>query len=286
MQSAIQKILYDTEQFEEGEITKLENSSAGAYVGLKGGALAEGVEHLLAGTPTPRVSPDTYRLDESVAHEMNEMIGVDANSAGATNDVVRAATEVATVQQGAAGRSEKERNRVLGDFLDGVRLIDILIARYTTEAQYASIVGQEGAARVQEWDGQMVSGRWLYEVAPDSQVHLDSAAERQLQLTFYNMVAKDPLVDRTVVLKKLARLFGFDPAKIVINPQQMMGQPQLGGGQPGAPGPQGPPGQPAHGGPANKHQASNSGGMQNAPGAPNHRDQQQQMEQGPQPGLH
>ena len=225
--ASIQKVLFDADAFEEGEQAALKNPETD-YLAIKGGALQKGVESVMAATPSVKVSPDSFRLDADLSSIEDQTLGVNANSSGATNDVVRAATEIATVQQSAAGRAKKEQTRFVGFFLDCVRLIDIYISRYTTQTQYAKITGPDGAARIQAWNGEMVSGRWMYDIAPDSQLQVDST-NVQVDLSLYNLTAKDPLVDRRAVLRRIYQKMGYDPGKCLLPPQQMQQQPPHGG---------------------------------------------------------
>lgn len=246
---AIGKILYDTGALEDGDVSKVQNAKPGAWIGVAEGRLEKGVQAVAAQVAQPVRSNDDYRLDAMLQQNMDETLGISANSSGASEDTVRSATEIQTIQRAVLGRNRTEQGRIIDHFLDGVRLIDILITRYTTTQQWAKVTGPNGAAVMQAWTGEMVSGRWVYDIAPDSQLQVDTAQDRQQNLNFYNLIAKDPLVNRVPILQKLARQFGYDPNKIIINPALM-------------------PAQPPHGGTGemvNDHEAAKSGGKENAP---------------------
>lgn len=267
--AAIPKSFVNSGAFEPGDLALLKSGAPGAMIEVAGDALLQGADKLIVPVPIPTISPDSYRLDAELSSLMDQTLGIDANTAGSTNDTVRAATEIAVVQQAVAGRNEKERARVIGFYLDGVRLIDIFISRYTTQTEWVRLTGPVGAAKIQAWNGDMVSGRWMYDIMPDSQFRVDTAQDRQQTMSLYNLTAKDPLVNRQVILQRLARQFGFDPSKLILPPQPPM---------PGLP-----PMQPPHGGVVNEHQASNSGGRPNAPGSTNLREAQQQTHPPQQP---
>lgn len=255
--ASIQKMLYDPDAFEEGEVSALKNPDTD-HIAVKPSSLQNGVEKVLVPTPTVKVSQDSYRLDADLRQDNDETLGINANSAGATNDTVRAATEIATVQQAVAGRVKKERDRFMHFYVECARILDTYIARYTTQTEYVRLTGPDGAQRIQTWNGQMVSGRWLYQIAPDSQLQVDTPQDRQYNLNLYNMVAKDPLVDRRPVLRRVFQQSGYDPGKCIMNPAAMaMNQ------------------QPEHGGPANKKQAGTGGGNEGGPQQGNHRENQQ-----------
>jgi hypothetical protein len=256
---ALTKTLFDAGAFEDGDVEKVKNAKPGEWIAVGEGKLSQGVDKIMGSTISPKFTSDFYRLDQTLGQEIDQTLGINANSAGATNDTVRAATEIAATQQASAGRNQKEQARVIDFFLDGVRLIDILISRYTKETEWVRITGPDGAARIMAWSGEMVSGRWMYEIAPDSQLRVDTAQDRQQNLAFYNLVAKDPLVNREPILKRLARQFGYDPSKIIINPAMMAMQPP-------------------HGGAANKHEMEKTGAQENAPGQRNQQQDQRQQE--------
>ncbi len=254
--AAIGKYLVDAGKFDDGELAALKTGPAGAYIAVEAGGLDKGRDTVCTTTAQVTRTQDDYRLDSMLQHNMDETLGISANAAGGSEDTVRSATEIQTIQRAVQGRNEKERNRVVDHFLDGVRLIDILIMRYTTQAQWAKVTGIDGMARMQMWDGKMVSGRWLYDITPDSQLEVDTAQDRQQSMNLYNLVKGDPLVNRVPVLQRMFRTFGYDPSKCVLTPAQAMLAMQ-----------------PPHAdGAVNEHEMGKSGGRQNQPGAPNHRD--------------
>jgi len=257
--AAIPKILISGGALEDNDRAAIENGKPGQIIILTDGALAQGADKVMASTPVPKLSPDFYQLDIALKQDNDEMLGLGANAAGNTTDTVRSATETAVTNQGMVNREEKERARVIDHLLDGVRLLDILLCRYTTQQQWVRYVGPDGAQVMQAWNGAQLSGRWLYDIAPDSQFRVDTAVDRQQNLAFYNLTAKDPLVNRVPILRRLARQFGYDPNKVIADPVLMAMQPQ-------------------HGGVVNAHQASNSGGQPNQPGAQNQREDQQQQQ--------
>jgi hypothetical protein len=257
--AAIGKYLVDPGIFEDGEIDSLKNADVGDYIKVQEGRLEKGVAAVVAQTAQVHATPDDYRTVQTQKQTLDETLGISANSAGASEDTVRTATEIASVQSAVASRAEKEQSRVIDFFLAGARKIDSLLMRYATEDDYVHITGPGGAKKVALWNNQIIAGQYMYDIAPDSQLRIDTARDRQQNLNFYNLVARDPLVNRTAVLKRLARQFGYDPSQIVLQPELMAQQPPHGG--PGAS--------------VNDHDAAKSGGRENAPGATNHRDDQQ-----------
>jgi hypothetical protein len=309
--AAIGKILYDLDAFDDQDVDKLKNAEIGAYIGVKAGTLNAGADKVLAQTAKVTNTPDDYRNANQLKTDMDEIIGIPPSATGMVTDTVHSATENSNATAGFTGRNRKEQSRVVSDYLDMVRMIDQLLMRYATEDDYTLIAGENGAKTIKVWNSKIISGRYLYNIAPDSQLSADNAQDFIQDLRFYNLASKDPLFNREYWLRRLARQRGADPNRVVLPPPPPQPpKPDLPsvsfsfkvedillGLVPGAspemvqlshflllmlekatqtPGPVGPPGQPPHGGAgevANEHEASNSGGRENAPGADNFREQ-------------
>ena len=266
--AAIGKYLYDGSAFDrDTDISNLRNAEVGEYVEVQEGKLNEGVDKIMAITPQVKMTRDDYQMAAIIERDIDETLGITSNTAGAMEQTIRSATETATVNAAISSRNDKEKGRVADFYLDGARMIDSLLMRYATEDDYVHIVGEDGTRKLRQWNNSLIGGKWIYDVAPDSQDRVDTAQDRTQTLTLYNLTAQDPLANRTYLLRRLSRQFGIDPSKFVLNPQTMgmtMGLP------PGI--------QPPHGGPGatvNQHQSAQSGKRPNEPGAENHREQQQ-----------
>lgn len=246
--AAIGKILYDTGALEDGDVEKVKNAKPGEWIGVAPGKLAQGKDAVA--TPVAQVTRtnDDYRLDAMIMQNIDETLGISANSAGAALDTVRSAAEIKSVESGVAGRMETEQGRIIDSFLEGVEILDTLISRYTTEMQWAEYTGVDGAKRWTQWNGKMVMGKWLYDISPDSQLRADTAQDRQLSLNAYNVMAADPMVNRVPMLRRLAQQFYYDPTTLILDPAMQ-------------------PPNPAYGGMANKQEAGKTGGQEGDPNA-------------------
>jgi hypothetical protein len=253
--AAIGKYLVDEGAFGEGELDKFKNGPAGDTILMQEGRLAGGSKRIIDTTAQVMGTADDYRTESTIKHEADETLGIGSNQAGTPEATVRSATEIATVQTAVAGRLEKEQSRAIDYYLNGVRKFDSLLMRYATMTDYVTITGQDGAKIMAAWNNQVIAGKYLYDIKPDSQLRVDTAKDRQQTLALYNLTAKDPLVNRAEILKKVFRQFGYDPAHALLPPDQAaaMMQPPHGG--------------PAAGGDAvNQHQAGQSGNVPNGPG--------------------
>lgn len=256
--AAIGKYFYDSGAFEDSEIDLLKNGEVGSFIGVKDGLLANGAETIFVATAQIHATADDVRGQEILKQDMDETLGISSWGAGVPQDTVRTATEVASVQTAIAGRNDKELSRSVDYYLDIARMIDQLLMRYADQNEYIAITGTDGAQRMMLWNKDIVSGRYLYDIAPDSQMRVDTARDFEQTLNLYNLAAPDPLFNRAYVLRRLARMRNLDPSKVVLMGDQQMMQPPHGGTSQG-------------GDAVNKHEASNSGGKPNAPGAVNKR---------------
>lgn len=311
--AAIGKYLYDTSAFGEEEVEQLKNGDIGEFIGVEDGKLANGADKIFAQTSKIQGSVDDQRGFAGMKQDIGETLGIGSNQAGVETDTVRTATESDTVNRAMQSRNDKELGRVVDFFLDIVRHLDQLLMRYMDNYEWVELEGTDAAAKMQMWSGKMTIGKWLYDIAPDSQLRPDNEVDFKLALNYYQMTANDALSNRPYILKRLARMRGFDPAKAVLPPPPPqppkpdmpkitlsltaadLGNPAVldilikagvldpmpppaegpGGGPPPTP-PQLPP----HGGPAvpakplSDHFASNSGNRPNQPHVGDHREGQ------------
>lgn len=260
--AAIGKYFYDTEAISPDDLVKLTNNDVGAMVGLKSGALAQGAEKIFYTTAQVKATADDWRSIGLLKSYMDETLGISATQAGAMTETVRSATEINASGASAAGRQQKEQSRVVQFFLEIAREIDMLIWRYAVGDRWVQMVGPTGQQKLVMWNKALSSGEYTYDIEPDSQLSIDVARDRQQKVSAYNVMGKDPLFRRIVAIRDIARMCGWDPSEAVISEQeaQMMQMAQAGGLPAGQP--------PVGGGPINKHAQEQSGGTQNAPGAP------------------
>lgn len=214
--AAIGKYLYDEEAFTDTE--QLKNGEVGEYIPVSQGALQAGSDKILSTTAQVHGTADDYRAQQIMSQDIDEALGISAVQAGTTEATVRSATEISTVSSAGAGRTNKELTRVVDFYLDLVRKLDQLLQRYATMTRYVQILGQNEAQVLVPWNKSLIQGKYLYEIAPDSQSRPDSESDFADGLKFYNLAAQDPLLNRPYILKRLARARGWDPAKAVLPP--------------------------------------------------------------------
>lgn len=260
--AAIGKVLMDADAFNSDDDMKaMKEGEAGATIFVKGGTLANGVGGVMASTVQITRTMDDYKGQEIIDRDMDSTLAINNNSAGIELDTGRTATENANMQGGARSRNDKDRGYVIDFYLDLARKVDSLLMRFTDQDKYMLVAGPDGAKRMMIWQKSVVAGKYLYDIAPDSQMAPDNAVGFKQDLDYYNLAAPDPLFNRAYMMRRLARHRGLDPSKVVLDPSQMMNQPPHGGG------------------PVNQHMNSNSGKRTNEPGAVNRREEQTKPQQ-------
>lgn len=300
--NAVGKYLFDPSAFDAESIRQLQSADT-HWIKVSDGQLREGAKTILDTTAQVHQIQDDFRNQQMIQGDINETLGIDANAAGAYTDTVRSATESSNVQANMLGRSGKERARVVDFYLDGARKIDQLLMRYADEEDYIEITGPDGAKRMQVWNRQLIAGKFLYDIAPDSTLQVDTAADFGRMGQYWNLVAKSPLTNQAYVLRRFARMRGLDPAKAVLDPSALEKPEEpkgkfsmsLNGADLANPlvvkmlidngiikpedaalnspvQPEPPSGAADKADVISEHQRSNSGGMENAPGASNFRD--------------
>lgn len=310
--AAIGKILYDGSAFDDGDVEKIKNGEVGDWIEVEEGKLANGADKILTNSAQVHASPDDYRLEAAVNQDILETLGM-ANPGGSVNSTIHTATEIANVQQASNSRNDKELQRVVDHYLEGARMIDQLTMRYSSATEYQSVVGEDGARKLYAWNNKLIAWAAEYDIAPDSQLRADASKDFQLSMQMYNLTAKDPLVNRLYVLRRMARQRGWDPMKVapppppppppqppkpsvsvaitaedilaasdmlVINPTNQGAALIIALAEQGKVPPPPAPGVAPHGGAAptaevvSDHQLSTSGNRPNQPGVGNHRDGQ------------
>lgn len=148
----------------------------------------------------PVYSRENFTAQDVIERDLTKVNTISANQTGAQQETTHSATEIMTVQRNADVRMQKERNRILAGFIGFVQKVDALMKRFETPP------GQ-----------QPISG-YTYDIKPDSGMHVDAASDRKFALDRYNMLAKDPNVNRSYLLTELAPDLRLDPSKLIVQP--------------------------------------------------------------------
>jgi hypothetical protein len=138
------------------------------------------------------------------------------NQTGVTEDESKTATEVRVAQGAADVRLDKERTRVLTWFTRGANKFGSLLQQFKDDAGYAEIAGPDGVKQLQAWNRQQIQGEFAFTAKPDSALRIDQDIERRQRLALYNLLGRDPNVNRVEILKSLVTMHNLDASKIVV----------------------------------------------------------------------
>ena len=189
----------------------------GYLLPVKSGALAGGVGAIMAEVAKFSQSRETYEDQEIIAGDRAAILGIDRNRVGVRSTGSITATESQNLQRNSDARFQQEQDRVLAWTLDIARAMDTLILRYADERLAIAILGPK---RGPLWfkAKATIAGRYGYAIQIDSGKYIDVEADRHFWMQIYNATAKDPRVNGTLTLKKLAPKIGMDPNEWVVEP--------------------------------------------------------------------
>jgi hypothetical protein len=207
------RVLYDSDKLPPEVIAKMASGEIGDLIPTEGGALAQGVQSIMAVVQQGQSPRQTYLANDIITRDIEKTHAIDASGAGVTDTQDETATKTATVDRNRAVRLDAERARILRQYLKGVAKFSALVVRYLTPDLAARYVGPQAAQAWAQAKAQIAMG---FTAKPDSQIRLDAAQERRYALQLYQMCAQDPNVVRVELLKDLFMKAGRDPAKLVV----------------------------------------------------------------------
>lgn len=213
-----QVIAYDSEKFNPTAKDKVTQANGITFVALEAGALAGGMNTVMDQVGQASLGREHWEAQNVIQRDREQILGIGANQVGAQAQTRRTASEVNTVQRNTEARFEQERNRVLAWYLHIVRGVDALVLRYCDARLAAEILGQQKA---QTWFAlkDSLKGGYRYEIQMDSGKYLDATADRRDVMQNYNLLAKDPLVNRKFLLEQVAKKHGWDPTAFIAQPE-------------------------------------------------------------------
>jgi hypothetical protein len=215
--ASIPYAFYDEDILPPEKIERITNGKYGPLVPVEGGRLTAGNPPIIQGIK-PQLSQETYVGQEIIERDIDRTLALGPNQSGAQNQSRRTATEVATMQSSVDTRLAGEQQKVVEFFVAGVRKLDALVQRFSDRTQPIQILGDDGAKIWVSWNKESISGRFAYTIKPDSQIHVDAAQDRQQDLAFYNLTARDPFINRLELARRLALKWGYNPDKLVAPP--------------------------------------------------------------------
>lgn len=167
----------------------------------------------------PTLPPENAYSENQLKRDIDEAWALGGNASGVKEKGSPTATEIAAIAQATANRLGGEREKCVTFWLSLVESIGSLVQMYADREDYVEIVGEDGAKSIEAWDRDTIAGEFLYEVVPDSSLPPDAAADRDLALNAYNLLANDPFINREQLVRDTASAYGLDPDRLVRVPE-------------------------------------------------------------------
>lgn len=213
--------LFDTGGLDQTIISKIEKNEG--PIGVPAGSLAAGKDNLMV-VISPGTEPrDNYTAQDYAEKDWEQALGVSANQTGQFSKSKRTATEVRTVQGNSSARADTEKDRIRDYVIAAVRKIDVILQRTATQQDLQKVLGLQGAVLWEQW--RALPGKYGYTILPDAGQHTDAQELRAQTLDEYNLLRKDERVNTDELLKKVARVLGYDPATFVAPAQEKQAEP-------------------------------------------------------------
>ena len=90
---------------------------------------------------------------------------------------------------------------------------------FLDEQDYVEIVGQDGAKKLMPYTNAHLSGLYAYDAHPDSQLSLDQSTLIKRYVDWVNFMGKSGWLNMGEVARVGANLFGYNPSRMVQEPQ-------------------------------------------------------------------
>ena len=164
---------------------------------------------------------------DMILSDVNRLWALGANQSSVTEAGSVTATEVAAIAQATANRLGGEREQVIDFWLSIVETLGQLAQLYADHEDVVEIVGEDGAKHIDAWDRTTIAGDFLYEAVPDSSLPPDGAADRDLALNRYNLLANDPFSNSEQLVRETYEAYGSDPDRLVIVPEPVTEKPKI-----------------------------------------------------------
>jgi hypothetical protein len=202
---------FDLNQVPEEVESLLQDGVVGGWIPMNGPATNAIGE--IARATYPR---ENFEFDRVINSEIGGAWSLGPDQLGQDAPGESTAREVAERSSATNTRLDYERSKVLRWFTEGAEVVFGLLQMFATQPRYAEMVGDEGAARLVQWNNQMLMGDYAFEARPDAALRLDAASDRQQALNVYQLLRRDELVDAKGLLTEVVRTHNMLPEKTLV----------------------------------------------------------------------
>lgn len=212
-------ILFDSGKVSPDTKDKIEQGTIGTFVPVLEGQLMGGKDAIMQEVAQPSLGRETFIAQDIIERDREQILGIGSNQSGIATKGRKTATEQSIVQRNSEARFEQERQRVLEWYLDIVAAFDTLVIRYADERIAVKILG-EGRGKLWAQFKQALAGGYGYNLKVDSGKYLDIEADRRQWMQVYGSLRQDPMINPRPLLKRVAEVWGMDPAELIVEPQK------------------------------------------------------------------
>jgi hypothetical protein len=202
---------YNRTNMDPETLVKLETGQTGQFIGF---------DHPPAECVAPlapaQYQRENFTFNDVVRRDVQQTWATGATPGGQVEPEARTATEVNNAQGTADVRLDNERTWFLRWFCRGASKFGSLLQLFKDDEGFAEITGPDGVKQLQAWDRTHIQGKFAFAAKPDSALRLDADVERRQSLAIYNLLGKDPNVNRVELLKTVLLRHNIDPSKIVV----------------------------------------------------------------------
>ena len=183
------------------------------------GALSTGMQTAMAQVPSLTLGRETYVGLDRFERFRDQILGISPNTAGATTQTRRSATETADVARNVGARFEKERKRIIKWWLQGIRnKLSPMAIKYGNRLALEILGPKKGA----EWNAFREAGQlgpFTFTVSIDTGRYQDVEDTRRQILQVFNLLAKSPFANQQFFVAKICEAFGWDVSQAMTQPQ-------------------------------------------------------------------
>lgn len=209
-------VAYDTSRVPKESIDKYLRGDTQELIGIPG---FDGSNPPFVPIQKGQFPRENFEFNNVINRDIGETWALGQNQLGLDTDTRRTATELSLMQTGTDTRMDKERAAFLRKFAAGCQKVLALIQMFATEEDYARVADDNGQMILQAWDATAIAGDFTITLAPDSSQRIDAAAGKKEAVEIYKMFGNDPLTNQVELRKCTWRKLGYDPTKLVLEPQ-------------------------------------------------------------------
>lgn len=162
---------------------------------------------------------ENFTFADVVTKDIDKFWALGSNQQGVTDESTRTATELSLIQSNINVRLDYERSKVLDWYISAVSKLSTLYQLFADDEDYVEILGPDGDKRLQAWDRTKIQGEFAFSAKPDSAQRVDAQTDRKQFLDFFNMNAKNPVINLNELTRIGITKMNYDPSRLIKQPE-------------------------------------------------------------------